>query len=50
VVVRDAVTPACERSVTDTSVTAAGQVFVSLNRGQQQHRAKSVQLDDLAVR
>jgi chitodextrinase len=37
-------------TVTDTSVTAAGQLFVSLNRGSSNTGAKSVQLDDLAVR
>jgi hypothetical protein len=37
-------------SVTDTSVTAAGQLFVSLNRGSANTGAKSVQLDDLTVR
>lgn len=37
-------------NVTDTSVTAAGQLFVSLNRGGSNTGAKSVQLDDLAVR
>ena len=37
-------------TVTDTSVTAAGQLFVSLNRGSSNTGAKSVQLDDLTVR
>lgn len=36
-------------SVTDTAVTAAGHVFVSLNRGGANTGAKSVQFDDLAV-
>lgn len=37
-------------SVTDTSITTAGQLFVSLNRGSTNTGAKSVQLDDLTVR
>ncbi len=37
-------------TVTDTSVTAAGQLFVSLNRGSSNTGTKSAQLDDLAVR
>lgn len=37
-------------TVTDTSVTAPGQLFVSLNRGGSNTGAKSVQLDDLSVR
>jgi chitodextrinase len=36
-------------SVTDTSVTTAGQLFVSLNRGSTNTGAKSVQLDNLSV-
>jgi chitodextrinase len=34
---------------TDTSVTAAGQLFVSLNRGGTNVGAKSVSLDDLSI-
>ena len=37
-------------TVTDTSVTAPGQVFVSLVRGSTNTGAKSVALDDLVVR
>jgi hypothetical protein len=45
------VEPAAWRAtVTDTSVTTAGQLFVSLNRGSANTGVKSVQFDDLAVR
>lgn len=37
-------------TLTDTSITAPGQLFVSLNRGSSNSGSKSVRLDDLTVR
>ena len=41
---------AWESTITDASVTAAGQLFVSLNRGSSNVGSKAVSFDDLVIR